>query len=195
MGGFAKACSSDPAIYPYKLVDAGSANCVADREMQLPTGKGLMVRQNPNQCEAIVHATRQTLAADPSLWCLQADFCNAFNLVDRATALAKVEELFPEILNWVNTCYGQPSNLLFGSTSLSSGRGFHQGDPLASLLFCLVLLQLVNLIKERVPDLPMNAWFLDDGTFLGTLDQLREVVEILQVEGPSQGLILDQRTS
>ena len=124
-------------------------------------------------CEAIVHATRQTLAANPSLWCLQVDFCNAFNLVDREAALAKVEELFPEILKWVNTCYGQPSHLLFGSSFLSSERFFHQGDPLASLLFCLGFKQLVDIIKDRVLDLPLHAWFLDDGT----LDQLREVVQ------------------
>ena len=82
--------------------------------------------------------------------------------------MAKVKELFPEILDWVNTCYGQPSHLLFGSSSLSSERGFHQGDPLASLLFCLVLKELVELIKQRVPDIPLNAWFLDDGTQDGT---------------------------
>ena len=98
------------------------------------------------------------------------DFINAFNLADREAALAKVEELFPEILNWVKTCYGRPSHLLFGSSSLLSERGFRQGDPLAALLFCLVLMELVNLIKDRV-DLPLNAWYLDDGVQVGTLDQ------------------------
>ena len=55
-----------------------------------------------------------------------------------------------------------------------------------SVLFCLGFKQLVDIIKDRVLDLPLHAWFLDDGT----LDQLREVVQILQEEGPRLGLIL-----
>ena len=92
----------------------------------------------------------QTLCeADPSLWTIQADFINAFNLVDREAVLGKVCDNFPEILAWVTTCYGQHSHLLFGSYSISSQCGVHQGDPLATLLFSLVLQQLVILIKER----------------------------------------------
>ena len=97
------------------------------------------------------------MEADPSLYCLQADFVNAFNLVNRNVALDAVLQNFPEILSWVKTCYGQPSHLLFGNTSLSSQLGFHQGDPLATLLFSLVLQPLVNLISERVPGLACNA--------------------------------------
>ena len=51
-------------------------------------------------------------------------------------------------------------------------------------------MQLVDLVKERVPDLPLHAWFLDDGTYVGNLDQLGPVVDILQEEGPRLGLLL-----
>ena len=90
---------------------------------------------------------RKALEADPSLWCLRVDLINAFNLADREAALAEVATAFPEILAWVSTCYGQASNLLFGETSISSERGFHQGDPLAALLFALVLHVIVLKIK------------------------------------------------
>ena len=145
--------------------------------------------------EGIVHATRKILKENPTLWCLQADFINAFNLVDRDAAFSQVLEKFPEILSWVTTCYGQASHLLFGSELLSSERGFHQGDPLASLLFCLVLQPLLKLIKERLPDLALNAWYLDDGTLVGTAEQLREVVDLLQAEGPKNGLTLSTRAT
>ena len=48
----------------------------------------------------------------------------------------------------------------------------------------------MNLIQDRVQDIPLHAWFLDDGTCVGSLDQLREVVDIVVSEGPNLGLIL-----
>ena len=39
------------AIYPYKIVDEGLANCTADKEMNLLAGKGLLV--NPNECDPV----------------------------------------------------------------------------------------------------------------------------------------------
>ena len=140
--------------------------------------------------EGIVHTARQVLEGDPSLWCAQLDFINAFNLVDRSTALEEVLETFPEILAWVSTCYGQASHLLFGSVILASERGFHQGDPLAALLFCLVLNRLVKHLHDSLPELRLNGWYLDDGTLIGQIDQLRQAVEILEREGPPLGLVL-----
>ena len=137
-----------------------------------------------------MHTARSVLEGDPSLWCAQLDFINAFNLVDRRAALEEVLETFPEILAWVSTCYGQASHLLFGTVLLASERGFHQGDPLAALLFCLVLHRLVRLLHERLPDLGLNGWYLDDGTLIGTVEQLKQAVSILEAEGPPLGLIL-----
>ena len=144
----------------------------------------------PGACEGIVHTVRKLLEADPSLFCLQVDLVNAFNLVNRDAAMEAVLQNFPEVLAWVKTCYGQPSHLLFGLVTLSSQLGFQQGDPLASLLFSLVLQSVVNLISERVPDLSCHAWFLDDGTMVGKVEDLRAAVDILLEEGPALGLTL-----
>ena len=57
-------------------------------------------------CEAIVHTVREALERDPSLWLLQVDLVNAFNLANRDDAMEEVARLFPEILAWVTTCYG-----------------------------------------------------------------------------------------
>ena len=172
-----------------RLVGKCCATRVQEKAAALlsPHQVGVGVR---NGCEAIVHTVRKALAADPSLWVLQCDFINAFNQADRQTALEEVARSFPEILAWVNTCYGKASNLLFGDTLISSQCGFHQGDPLAALLFSLVLQSLVMMIQERVPRLAVNTWFLDDGTLVGELDDLQEVVDILVQQGPAKGLIL-----
>ena len=42
------------------------------------------------------------------------------------------------------------------------------------------------IIEEEVPDLEVDAWFLDDGEQVGTLDQLQRVVDILLREGLSR---------
>ena len=104
--------------------------------------------------------------------------------------LQEVTRLFPEVLKWATTCYSQPSHLLYGDPTISSERGWQQGDPLASLLFSLVLHPIVTTIEERVPGLAAHAWYLDDGTVVGTAEELQEVVDILVEEGPARGLIL-----
>ena len=140
--------------------------------------------------EAIVHTVRKVLEADPTLLCLQADLVNCFNLLDREVGMEEVAAHFPEILAWTKTCYGKPSHLMFGDFLISSERGWHQGDPLAALLCCLVLLPLIKKIKEKVPDLKVQAWFLDDGTFVGREEDLVKVVDLLAEEGPARGLVL-----
>ena len=45
-------------------------------------------------------------------------------------------------------------------------------------------------IQDSVPSLDLNTWFLDDGTLVGTIPELRQAIDIFQETGPSRGLIL-----
>ena len=137
-----------------------------------------------------MHSVREVLKKDTSKSLLQSDFINAFNLANRDAAFLEVEEVFPECLSWVLSSYSSSSLLEFGDTTLTSETGFHQGDPLASLLFSLVLHPVVKTIQEEVPDLKVNAWFLDHGAHVGTREELQQVVNILEREGPTRGLHL-----
>ena len=147
--------------------------------------------------EAIVHTTRQVVEelqvqgddVDDSL-ILRVDLINAFNQVDRDAAFKEVEDNFPEMLSWVLTCYKYQSILHFGSAVILSMAGWHQGDPLASLLFSLALHPIIKIIAQRVPELIINAWYLDDGGIVGKKTELQEVVDILLEHGPPRGLIL-----
>ena len=172
-----------------RLASKCAAAAVAGKAAELlsPHQLGVGVRGG---CEAIIHATRQAVDKAGEKFVMRADLVNAFNLADRATALQEVAQHFPELLPWVSTAYSSPSHLTFGSTSISSSCGFHQGDPLASLLFSLVLHPIVLQIEEQVPTLDLNAWFLDDGTLVGSGAELSQVVDILLEEGPPKGLIL-----
>ena len=63
-------------------------------------------------------------------------------------------------MKWVLTCYNNDAELNFGNSVILSRTGFHQGDPLASLLFSLTLQPLVEQIKQEAPSLKLNEWFL-----------------------------------
>lgn len=49
------------------------------------------------------------------------------------------------------------------------------------------------MIEEEVPDLDVNAWYLDDGDLAGTKEQLQQAVDLLLREGPPRGFVLSVR--
>ena len=116
-----------------RLTSKCLAAAVADKAAGLlaPLQAGVGVHGG---CEAIVHATKQALDENPEKSVLQADLINAFNVADRGTALQEVAEKFPEILSWCKSSYGRASLLVSINSIIESVTGFHQGDPLASLL-------------------------------------------------------------
>ena len=112
--------------------------------------------------------------------------------LDRGVMLEEVARYFPECLAWAKSCYGAPSWLKFGEASIVSPTGLHQGDPIAGLLFCLVLKPIVDAIESEVADLILNAWYLDDGHIIGTKAELAQVVDIIVREGEARGLTLSR---
>ena len=73
-----------------------------------------------------------------------------------------------------------------------SKTGVEQGDPLGPLLFSLVLQVLVDMLKTKFPDLDLHAWYLDDGTIVGTKETLLLLLPILVEEGAKLGLNLNR---
>jgi len=122
---------------------------------------------------------------------LKIDFENAFNLVNRNEIFKEVRDKLPQLAAWVEYCYGDTPYLYMQDTIMHSVVGVMQGDPLGPLLFCMVLQPILIKIKETVPELGLNASYLDDLIAGGTPEQLKEVVDIIQLEGPKRGLILN----
>ena len=155
------------------------ARVVASKAVRLlsPHQIGVGVRGG---CESIVHAVEKVLEEDgPEKMVLQVDYTNAFNLANQNTTFQEVHQHFPELLSWVLTCYGSTSQLMFGDNIMPSATGFHQGDPLAGLLFSVNLYPVVEQVVVEVPNLDLNAWFLDDGTMVGAKEDLQRGVDVL----------------
>jgi hypothetical protein len=144
--------------------------------------------------EASVHAVRklaQEFGNDPGKIMLKVDFSNAFNMVDRTEMLAQVYEKLPGLYRWVEYCYSHPAHLFFGTCVLQSMAGVQQGDPLGPLLFSLVLHPLALKIESEFPNLDLCVWYLDDGTIIGSVEDVYKVFELIQKEGLSRGLHLN----
>ena len=150
----------------------------------------------PAGCEAIIHSV-MNIHESPSIpadhrFTLLVDFSNAFNSVDRTTLFHEMRSRIPTISSWLESSYGLQPNLLLGNQTIPSCGGVQQGDPLGPLGFALVLHPIIEKIRESVPGLLINVWYLDDGTLCGTQQDLAAALTIIEAEGPPRGLFLNR---
>ena len=73
-----------------------------------------------------------------------------------------------------------PTYLLLGKDTIVSCCGVQQGDPLGPLGFALTLHLIVERIKNEVPGLALNAWYLDDSMLVGTPAELAAALAIIE---------------
>ena len=69
------------------------------------------------------------------------------------------------------------------------------GGSLGFSWFALPLHMIVERIAEEVSVLQLKAWCLDNGTICGYKEDLLKALSIIEVEGPSRGIVLNQSKS
>ena len=150
-------------------------------------------------CEAIVHSVNRVLEDDDippnKRWTILLDFSNAFNNISRNRMFEEIRSRIPRLAAWMESCYGSQPLLHLGEDTLLSCCGVQQGDPLGPLGFALTLHPISERIDEEVPDLTINAWYLDDGTLCGSPEDLAKALKIIEEDGPSRGLHLNRAKS
>ena len=123
-------------------------------------------------CEAIIHFVSDVLEDDSippdHKHILLVDFSNAFNLVSRQILFEEVRSQITSLSAWMESSYGLQPVLLLNNQSILSCCRFQEGDPLGPLGFSLALHPIVRKIKEQVPGLIINAWYVDDSTLCGS---------------------------
>jgi hypothetical protein len=145
--------------------------------------------------EHIIHSVRDVISdkweSDEDLMMLKVDFSNAFNSISRSAMLSEVVREFPDLLPWVQWCYGSSSQLFHHGKSILSCVGVQQGDPLGPFLFCLVEHVLLKPMKQRWPRLRLNKWYADDGVIIGSTSEIISIIEYLRTQGAPLGLFLN----
>ena len=123
------------------------------QESRTPWGLALpsssWVCGGPLGCEAAAHATHLYLRnMSPGHLLLKLNFKNAFNTLRRDKMIESVKEYAPELFTFILSAYEQ---LFCGDHILESAEGVQQGDPLGSLLFCLVIQPLIVKLRSEAP--------------------------------------------
>ena len=98
--------------------------------------------------------------------------------------MKRIDKEFPE---WVQWSYHTKGDLRFGNHRIVASAGVQQGDPLDSFLFSLVIMELV----DGVGSIPLSLWYLDDGTFVGTRQAVKVLLDALLRQCPSYGLLVN----
>ena len=149
----------------------------------------------PGGCEALVHAAREFVSSarrssDQPTVLVKVDLSNAYNSVNRADCLSEIRDKCPQIYPMMRQGYGFSSSIFYGTKRILSHTGLHQGDPLASIAFSVAIQPVVKSINSR-----FNAWYLDDGTFGGSVQQAVEDLGMLEQRFAALGLHLNPRKS
>ena len=87
------------------------------------------------------------------------------------------------IYPFVSSCYAKHSSLFENAGAINNENGVQQGDLLGPLLFSLALMSFINKIKQEVPMLLQNSWYLDDGILAETETELMHSLDFLESEG------------
>ena len=114
------------------------------------------------------------------------DASNAFNLLNRKTALFNIQSLCPSIATVLINTYRDPSMLFVDGHILYSQEGTTQGDPLAMPMYALAILPLIHKLCDHNMQ-TSQLWYADDATAFGSLSHLREWWDKLVSCGPSYG--------
>jgi hypothetical protein len=144
--------------------------------------------------EKVIHSLRlhQTLHPDHDVFAMDGD--NAFNRLNREVLIHEISEHHPYMLPFIKLCYGCITFAYFvglasGVIAISSVTGVHQGDNLASWLYCLGIQPFVRQLEAILTN-GVVKFYIDDGNIAGDTESMMRAIEFIQKKGPQFGYFL-----
>ncbi len=148
------------------------------------TGSIQLCVGQPAGVEAAVHAARSIYHDNTTDAILLVDTTNAFNSLNRSTALHNIRRLCPSIATVLINTYRHSTNLYLDGSVLQSAEGTTQGDPLAMQMYAIAIIPLINKLRDALKDVS-QIWYADDACASGRIDQLLTGGDLLQWKVPS----------
>ena len=111
---------------------------------------------------------------------------NAFNALNRASALHNIRILCPPLATYAINTYRQPARLFItGGSELKSAEGTTQGDPLAMVIYAISLQPLIT--RLGISSDAKQCWYADDASGSGSLEAIKHWWDELTEAGPNLG--------
>ena len=132
--------------------------------------------------EAAVHAVDQLFQQEETEAILLVDASNAFNSLNRLSALLNIRRVCPSIATALINPYRPPTELFVDGAVLYAS----EATTLAMPMYALATIPLIKKLRHRLDDVS-QVWYADDASAAGKIDRLREWWSLLVTEGPKFG--------
>ena len=138
--------------------------------------------------EAAVHAMKKVFDDPHTEAVILVDASNAFNSMNRGTALHNMQILCPEMATYLINTYRTPPSMYVANSNgveILSEEGCTQGDNAGMSFYACNTTPLISLLSLRSEC--SQAWFADDSAAAGKLKDLRGWWDCVNENGPTMG--------
>ncbi len=135
-------------------------------------------------CEAAVHAMHEVFDDQKTEGVILVDATNAFNRLNRQTALLNSQYLCPALSKTLINTYRDSSQLFISGEVIPSQEGSTQGDPLAMAMYAVATTPLIQRLSD---DDIKQIWFADDASAAGRLIHIKKWWDMISKIGPEYG--------
>ena len=133
--------------------------------------------------EAAVHAVRSSFDSENCEALLLVDASNAFNSLNRQTALRNIRKQCPPLATVLINSYRAETDLFVDGEVIKSSEGTTQGDPLAMPMYALATIPLIKRLNQGAN----QVWYADDAAAMGKIQQVRTWWDQIVKLGPGFG--------
>jgi len=112
------------------------------------------------------------------------DATNAFNCLNRQTALLNIKHLCPALSKVLINTYREHIQLFIDGESIPSQEGTTQGDPLAMAMYVVAVTPLIHRLSDEYMK---QVWFADDASAGGRLEHIKNWWDNISQIGPEYG--------
>eukprot|EP00731_Ephydatia_muelleri_P030106 Em0021g629a len=170
---------------------------VTGRDVQDVCGVEQLATGLKASIEGAIHAMTDLYNefASDSWGFLLIDAVNAFNMINRTTALWNARVLWPRCSRFLFNTYRGYSMLILKDTKecIYSKEGVTQGDLLSMFFYAVAVLPLIRSLASNSNF--VQCWYADDSACVGKLSQIRLWLEKLIQLGPAYGYFAEPTKS